>query len=98
VREQKSISSSIQFRPALRGIEIEKRNSFMDYQLQKLPDVLAKTGLSRAHLYALAQKGAFPKPVKLSERSSAWVESEVQDWINERIAARGQEALNEKRH
>lgn len=70
----------------------------MDYQLQKLPDVLAKTGLSRAHLYALAQKGAFPKPVKLSERSSAWVESEVQDWINERIAARGQEALNEKRH
>jgi len=60
------------------------------YQLQKLPEVLAQTGLSRAHLYALAQKGAFPKPVKLSERSSAWVESEVQDWIEARIAARDQ--------
>ena len=58
--------------------------------LNKLPEVLAKTGLSRAHLYALAQKGAFPKPVKLSERSSAWVESEVQDWIDARIAARDQ--------
>ena len=60
----------------------------MDYQLQKLPEVLAKTGLSKAHLYALAQKGVFPKPVKLSERSSAWIESEVQDWIDARIAAR----------
>ncbi|NRP95857.1 Prophage CP4-57 regulatory protein (AlpA) [Marinobacterium sp. xm-g-59] len=62
--------------------------------LQKLPEVLVQTGLSRAHLYALAQKGAFPKPVKLSERSSAWVESEVQDWIDARIAARDEECVH----
>jgi len=57
-------------------------------QLLKMPEVRAKTGLSRSHLYALAQNGEFPKPLKLSERSSAWVESEVQDWIDTRIAQR----------
>jgi len=64
----------------------------MDYQLQKLPEVLAITGLSRAHLYALAKKGVFPKPIKLSERSSAWLASEVLDWIDARIALRDMEA------
>lgn len=39
-------------------------------------------------MYALIQKGEFPKPIKLSERSSAWLESEVQAWIDARIAAR----------
>ena len=57
-------------------------------QLLKMPEVRAKTGLSRSHLYALAQNGEFPKPLKLSERSSAWVESEVQGWIDTRIALR----------
>ena len=56
--------------------------------LIKLPEVRAKTGLSRSHLYALAQQGLFPKQVKLTERSSAWVESEVQGWIDSRIAQR----------
>ena len=56
--------------------------------LLKMPEVRAKTGLSRSHLYALAQNGEFPKPVKLSERSSAWVESEVQEWIDTRILQR----------
>lgn len=62
--------------------------------LNKLPQVLAKTGLSKSHLYALAQKGEFPKPIKLSERSSAWVESEVNDWIDARIDARDMEELS----
>jgi len=56
--------------------------------LLKMPEVREKTGLSRSHLYSLAQSGDFPKPLKLSERSSAWVESEVQDWIDSRIAQR----------
>jgi prophage regulatory protein len=60
-------------------------------KLLKMSEVRTKTGLSRSHLYALAQNGEFPKPVKLSERSSAWVESEVDGWIQERIAERDQE-------
>lgn len=57
-------------------------------RLLKLKTVIENTGLSRSHIYALAQQDLFPKPVKLTERSSAWVESEVQDWIENRIAQR----------
>jgi prophage regulatory protein len=60
-------------------------------KLLKLKTVIEVTGVSRSHIYALAQKGQFPKPVKLTERSSAWVESEIQDWIESRIAARDME-------
>jgi prophage regulatory protein len=62
-------------------------------KLLKMPLVVTQTGLSRSHLYALVKQGFFPKPVKLTERSSAWVESEVQGWIDTRIALRDQEAV-----
>lgn len=54
----------------------------------RLSDVRARTGLSRSTIYAYVQDGRFPAPVKLSERCVAWIESEIDDWIAERIAAR----------
>jgi prophage regulatory protein len=60
-------------------------------KLLKLKNVIEITGVSRSHIYALAQEGRFPKPVKLTERSSAWVASEVQEWIESRIQARDTE-------
>ena len=64
----------------------------MKIKLLKLKDVLAITGLSRSYVYALAQQGIFPKPVKLSERASAWIEAEIEAWIEGRVALRDQEA------
>lgn len=64
----------------------------MNTRLIKLKEVLALTGLSRSHTYALAQRGEFPKPVKLTERSSAWVQAEVIAWIESRITQRDMEA------
>ena len=63
----------------------------MKTKLLKLKDVIATTGLSRSYIYALAQQGAVPKPITLSERSSAWVQSELEEWIDSRIALRDQE-------
>ena len=65
----------------------------MQHKLIKLETVISTTGLSRSHIYALAQQGRFPKPIKLSERSSAWVESEVQEWIDIRIVLRNEEVV-----
>jgi len=59
-----------------------------NHKLLKRTDITSNLGLSRSHMYALIQKGEFPKPIKLSERSSAWLESEVQDWVESRIASR----------
>ena len=52
----------------------------------KRPEVESITGLSRSSIYAKMEIGAFPKQIKLSERSVGWLESEIQGWINERIA------------
>ncbi|WP_269791008.1 AlpA family transcriptional regulator [Stenotrophomonas sp. Iso1] len=55
--------------------------------LLRLPRVKAKVDLSKSQIYALINAGSFPPPVKLSERCSAWVEAELDEWIEERIAA-----------
>jgi prophage regulatory protein len=57
-------------------------------RLLRLPEVLKLTGLSKAALYRATAAGTFPKPVKLTERSSAWVAGEVETWILQRIESR----------
>ncbi len=57
------------------------------YKLLKLPEVITRTGKSGSGIYA---DPTFPKPVKIGPRASAWVESEVEEWIKARIAQREQ--------
>ncbi|WP_119461885.1 AlpA family phage regulatory protein [Rhodospirillaceae bacterium SYSU D60014] len=42
---------------------------------------------SRVHLGRLEESGKFPKRVKVTDGFSAWIESEVDDWIAARVAA-----------
>lgn len=42
------------------------------------------TGLSDKWFYKLIQDGEFPKPIKLG-RSSRWLKSEVENWVQQRI-------------
>lgn len=56
--------------------------------LLRLPAVVARTGLSKSTIWKRAGEGTFPKPVKLSDRCTAWVESEVDQWAHALIAAR----------
>lgn len=57
-------------------------------RLLRLPEVTHITGLRRSQIYRLAADGEFPKPCKIGSRASAWIESEVIDWIEVRIAQR----------
>lgn len=57
-------------------------------RLIRLPEVLKKTGCSRSRIYA---DPLFPKRVQLGPRSVAWVEDEIDDWVNERIAQRDEQ-------
>ena len=59
----------------------------MTPQILRLPEVSRQTGLPRSTIYALLAKNEFPLPVKLSQRSVGWVESEIITWIEDRIAA-----------
>ena len=58
----------------------------MSPQILRLPEVSRQTGLPRSTIYALIAKNEFPLPVKLSQRSVGWVESEITTWIEDRIA------------
>ena len=61
--------------------------------LLRLPQVKASTGLSRSELYRRIAIGAFPAPVKIGERASAWSSVEIELWIAERIAQRDAKAI-----
>jgi prophage regulatory protein len=50
-------------------------------ELMKLAEVVKETRLSRASIYRLIAKGKFPKQIHLSERATAWLRSEVVDWV-----------------
>ena len=52
------------------------------------------TGLSRSSIYARAKNGTFPAPISLGGDCVGWIESEITDWLNERIALRAQAARN----
>ncbi len=62
--------------------------SFAGLTLERLPQVKARTSLSRSEIYRKIALGDFPSPIKLGERASAWPEHEVTAWIASRIAAR----------
>ena len=58
--------------------------------------VEARTGLSRSSIYAKLRHNpkrpndydpSFPKPVGVGSRAVGWVESEIEAWIETRIAA-----------
>lgn len=42
------------------------------------------TGMTDKWFYRLIQLGEFPKPIKLG-RSSRWLQSEVETWLQQRI-------------
>jgi len=57
-------------------------------RLIRLPEVLNSVGLSRSEWYRLISLGRAPRPVKLGERATAFVEAEVQAWIAARVKER----------
>ncbi|WMT17298.1 AlpA family transcriptional regulator [Serratia fonticola] len=52
----------------------------------RLPDVQRRTGYSKAWIYRLMSQGKFPTSVKIGSRAIAFVESEIDEWVNQRIA------------
>lgn len=57
-------------------------------QVLKIQAVLKRTGLGRDSVYRLARAGKFPRPIKISERASGWLESEVEHYLSDRAAER----------
>lgn len=50
-------------------------------RLIRLPEVMGRTGMSRATIYRKQADGTFPKSIRLGHSMIAWYESDVNDWI-----------------
>lgn len=57
-------------------------------KLIRLPQVIERTTLSRSSIYEMMATGTFPKPVKLNLRANGWLETEISDWVSQRVAER----------
>ncbi|WP_217987736.1 AlpA family transcriptional regulator [Halomonas salipaludis] len=63
----------------------------MSMKLIRIKDVIERTGLGRSTVYKYMNLGLFPKSVNLTSRAVAWVESEVDAWIQNSIECRDTE-------
>lgn len=61
----------------------------MKMRFLRLKDVMSLTGLGRSTIYKfMADEIDFPKTVPLGGRAVAWVESEIEEWMEQRLALR----------
>ena len=69
----------------------------MDHQSSRfvrMREVQKKIGISRSTVYDWINPNSprfddsFPKPVRLGVNSVGWVDTELEDWLAEKIAAR----------
>ena len=62
----------------------------MEQHILRLPTVKAITGLSRSTIYLRMSEGSFPRQVNLGSRAIGWLASEIDHWIEEKLASRNQ--------
>lgn len=61
----------------------------MNKKILKLPQVKAITALSTSSIYKKMTDGEFPRSIKLggtSGRAVGWLESDIEAWLDEKIA------------
>jgi prophage regulatory protein len=84
----KAIFSSCYIFNPVRAPTLEQQmaaiNSSAPIRLVKKPTVLDRTGLSNSSLYEKMAAGLFPRSVKIGQRSVAWREHEIEEWIESR--------------
>lgn len=49
----------------------------------RLREVLHRTGLGRSTIYRWMNEGRFPRSVHLGGRSVAWIEHEIDQWLQD---------------
>jgi prophage regulatory protein len=59
------------------------------HQLLRLKQVEEKTGLKRSQIYLYMKEGTFPRSIKIGPASVAWLESEIDEWINIKLLNAG---------
>lgn len=56
----------------------------------RLDEVMSRTGLKRANIYLRMKNGTFPKNIYIGAKNVVWLESEITEWMQEKINQRNQ--------
>jgi len=62
----------------------------VERRILRRPEVEAKTGFKRSHIYGLMKEGKFPKSVRLGERAVGWDSLVIEQWVASKCAAAAQ--------
>ena len=78
--------------------KITKTSNGPKHRFIRLPEVMSRTGYGRTSIYRKMEDGSFPKSLKLGgppknpnefdSREIAWIEEEVDQWVESRIQDR----------
>ncbi|KHE13817.1 AlpA family transcriptional regulator [Aeromonas hydrophila] len=68
-----------------------EQRSTSELRFIRIREAIKKTGLSKSSIYDLMAQGLFPQTVRLSGRSVAFIEAEIDDWMKKRIASRNEQ-------
>jgi prophage regulatory protein len=66
----------------------------MGATLITIAEVAGRVSLSRSEIYRRMKLGVFPQRVRLGPKRIAFLESEIDAWMEERIQARGNAVAN----
>ncbi|EJG0618029.1 AlpA family transcriptional regulator [Vibrio parahaemolyticus] len=58
----------------------------------RLKDVIEKTGLSKSAIYSKIKEREFPASVPIGSRTVAWLEADVEQWLEWRVQVRDRAA------
>lgn len=67
----------------------QESSTMMANTIVRLPTVKATVGLGSSTIYLRMSRGEFPKAVPLGGGAVGWLKSEIEAWLEQKIAERG---------
>jgi prophage regulatory protein len=69
---------------------MDRFSSPVPKRVLSFPDLKSEKGIawSRQQVWRQVKAGKFPAPIKLGEGTAAWLETEIDAWLDERVAER----------
>jgi len=62
----------------------------MANKILRLPDLKEQCGISRSAIYQGMKEGTFPQSIPLGTRMVGWSETEINEWIENKLKDRDQ--------
>jgi prophage regulatory protein len=62
-------------------------------RLLRLKEVIEIVGMKRSTIYEHIQASSFPRPINIGPRAVAWLNTDIQAWIAQRVMSDGPKRL-----